>query len=331
MNTLCQLVGCLHPVLVHLPIGILLLALLFEVLSRRQRYRALRPGVPLVLLLGAVAAAFSCLTGWLLSKGGNYENDLVSRHQWLGIGVTIVSFSAYWLKRKHVTGAYPVAAVVLLPGILLTAHWGISLTHGSDYLNASPAEASPDPVPAFADIPEVEISHAPAAAIAALRETGVIVLPVGQDQPFLSLNFVNVPVITPVIRQAIEPVHQQVVWLKLSGITLNDSTLNQMSGFKNLTRLSLDRTNVSDSSLTFLFPLNRLVYLNLVGTKVTASGVEKLVALPALRKLFLYQTAVTPDEATLLQTKLPHVQIDMGGYQVPVLPTDTTMLDVSKK
>lgn len=330
MNTLRQLIGHFHPVLVHLPIGILLLALLFEVLSRRERYQMLRPGVPFALLLGAVAAAFSCLTGWLLSKSGDYESDLVNRHQWLGIGVMIVSFSAYWLKRKDYTVAYPITAVVLLPGILLTGHWGISLTHGSDYLYAAPAEAASDAAPVFADIPEVEISPASAESIAALRKTGVIVLPVGQDQPFLSLNFVNIPVVTPAIRQTMELVHEQVVWLKLSGTTLNDSTLSQISGFENLTRLSLDRTNVSDSSLVYLLPLKRLVHLNLVGTKVTASGVERLVQLPALQKLFLYQTEVTSDETALLQTKLPLVQIDMGGYQVPMLPTDTTMLKEKK-
>ena len=94
MSAFTQMFGRLHPLLVHLPIGILLLALLFEAVSQKERYRAVQAAIPFVLLVGAVAAVFSCLTGWLLSQNGEYENELLSCHQWSGIAVAIVSFSA---------------------------------------------------------------------------------------------------------------------------------------------------------------------------------------------------------------------------------------------
>lgn len=326
-----QVIGRFHPVLVHLPIGILLLALLFEALSRRERWRSLQPAMPFILLLGAVAATFSCFTGWLLSQSGEYEGDLVNRHQWLGIGVAIVSFSAFWLKIRRRPKAYFACSFVLLPAILLTGHWGISLTHGEGYLTQSfQKEEVFEEEKSFEDVPNVEVSPPSNEAILALQKAGVVVLPVGQEQPLLSLNFVNVSEITPPIRHVILQLKENVIWLKLSGTSLNDSTLALISDLKNLTRLHLDHTDISDQSLVYLQKLERLVFLNLVGTKVTAQGVGTLSSLPNLRKLFVYQTLVTPADSTFLRTKLPRVQIDWGAYQVPVLPTDTTMLPLTK-
>jgi uncharacterized membrane protein len=324
---MAEFIGRFHPVLVHLPIGMLLLALLFEALSRCERYRELRSSVPLVLLLGAVASAFSCLTGWLLSQHGEYEPALLSRHQWLGISVAIVSFSAYWLKIRQIPAASRIAAILLLPGILLTGHWGITLTHGEDYLTkSSQTELESEPAPSFPNVPDVEVKPASAAAIEALQKAGATVLPVGKEQPFLSLNFVNMTAFSPDVRQSLMPLAENVVWLKLSGMTLNDSDLALISNFENVTKLFLDRTNVADSSLVFLQKMKRLVYLNLVGTKVTAQGVSQLGELPNLKKLYLYQTSVTSGDLAVLQAKFPNAQINLGGYQVPVLATDTTFL-----
>lgn len=330
-----QFIGRFHPVLVHLPIGFLLIALLFEAMSRRTRWQALQPALPFILLLGAAAAAFSCLSGWLLARSGEYENELVNRHQWLGIGVAIVSVAACWLKSKRHSTGYAVLSIVLLPGILLTGHWGISLTHGEGYLTQSTAAGEPETeletAPLFPEIPGVEVPEPSAEAIARLQQAGVAVLPVGKDQPFLSLNFVNVAEITPAIRLALAPLSKNVIWLKFSNTSLNDSTLALISGFENLTKLSLDHTNITDASLAHLQKLEHLVYLNLVGTKVTAQGVASLERLSNLRKLFLYQTGVVPGDTTALRLKLPHVQVDLGGYRVPVLPTDTTVLKKVEK
>lgn len=326
MNTLGQFIGHFHPVLVHLPIGILLLALLLEVLSRRERHPSLRPSVLPVLLLGAVAAMFSSFSGWLLSQTGDYDNNLVSRHQWLGIGVTIVSFSACWFKARRYPRAFFVCSLLLLPGILLTGHWGISLTHGTDYLAGSSPETEDETAAVVADVPDVNVSNAPASAVADLQTAGVVVLPVARNQPFLSLNFINVPEITPAILQALPAIRKNIIWLKLPGTTLNESGWSQIATFENVTRLSLEHTNTTDASLAYLQPLQRLVHLNLVGTRVTPEGMAALAKLPELRKIFLYQTGVVPGDSAELKTMLPLVQLDFGNYQVPALRTDTLIL-----
>jgi uncharacterized membrane protein len=134
MNQLSQIVGHFHPLIVHLPIGILLLALVFEFLSRREKFAGLKMAVPLSFLLGAVSAAGACLTGYLLSQNGEYEGEILEQHQWLGIGTMVVSFLFYGLKKRDNRFTINVLSVLLLGGITATGHLGGTLTHGSDYL-----------------------------------------------------------------------------------------------------------------------------------------------------------------------------------------------------
>jgi len=109
-------IGRLHPVLVHLPIGIILLALFLEVLSVRPGYAGMKPAADLALGLGVLFAAFSCCTGWLLSQSGDYDSALVTVHQWLAISLTILSALLFMLLKDRpmdkISGS--LAAVTLL-------------------------------------------------------------------------------------------------------------------------------------------------------------------------------------------------------------------------
>lgn len=130
--------GRFHPVLVHLPIGILLLGCLFQLLTINARFSALRPAVPLIYLLGALGAIFSSVSGYLLSLSGDYDGDMVGIHQWLGISVSIVSLSVYWMYRAKIKETFlNFTAVFLIVLITLTGHYGGSLTHGADYLSVA--------------------------------------------------------------------------------------------------------------------------------------------------------------------------------------------------
>ena len=138
MGSFFTLTGRLHPLLVHLPIGILLLAIFLEILSGRERYRGLKPAADLSLLIGFLCAVVSCVTGLLLSQSGDYDESVVNVHQWLAISLTIVSGILYvTLHGKPMTrqgGVLTTGMVVLL---ILTGHWGGTLTHGPGYLTAN--------------------------------------------------------------------------------------------------------------------------------------------------------------------------------------------------
>ncbi len=133
---IAEFFGRFHPLIVHLPVGILLLGGLLLILVRKEKYAALQPAVGIILFIGMVTAALSCITGFLLSQNGEYDGGLARSHQWLGISLAVVSAvtwffhrKRYFVRQQRILGA----AIVLL--LLLTGHQGGSLTHGEDYLS----------------------------------------------------------------------------------------------------------------------------------------------------------------------------------------------------
>lgn len=94
-------IGHFHPVLVHLPIGILMIAIVLQWLLGRQPHPVLHKAFLLTLLLGVLSAAFSCLTGYLLSLSGDYDSTLVHQHMYLAFALTVISLLWLWRGRKQ--------------------------------------------------------------------------------------------------------------------------------------------------------------------------------------------------------------------------------------
>ncbi|MBB2148560.1 c-type cytochrome domain-containing protein [Pedobacter gandavensis] len=152
--TIPEFIGRFHPILVHLPIGILLLGCLFQLLTLNAKFVFLKPAIPMICLLGALAAIFSCASGYLLSASGDYDGNLVDLHFWMGISVSVISlllYLMYWKAVKEIFLNVTSAALIIL--ITLTGHYGGSLTHGSDYMTAAlKGEASKVAIPPVPDV-----------------------------------------------------------------------------------------------------------------------------------------------------------------------------------
>jgi uncharacterized membrane protein len=133
---LSEFIGHFHPVIVHLPIGILLLAAILYWLSLKKRYSAIRPAVRISLLLGMLSAFAATISGYLLSTIDDYDQGMISRHQWFGIVTTIISAIAYYLENKN-QKQFQWIILLLVIMITLTGHFGGSLTHGEDYLTSA--------------------------------------------------------------------------------------------------------------------------------------------------------------------------------------------------
>lgn len=152
--TIPEFIGRFHPILVHLPIGILLLGCLFQLLTIHAKFAFLRPSIPAICVLGAFAAVFSCITGYLLSESGDYDGDLVDLHFWMGIGVALIALLLCFMYLKAVKEVLlnlSSAALIIL--ITLTGHYGGSLTHGSDYMtSALKGESTKIAIPPVPDV-----------------------------------------------------------------------------------------------------------------------------------------------------------------------------------
>lgn len=128
-------IGHFHPVLVHLPIGILLMALVLQWLSGKEKYTLLRPAVGIAWLLGFFGAVLSCITGLSLAGDGGYDEDTLSLHKWMGIAVAALSFAGYLISKKPTGGILKtVTALVIFVLLNITGHLGGTLTHGEGYL-----------------------------------------------------------------------------------------------------------------------------------------------------------------------------------------------------
>lgn len=129
-------VGRFHPLLVHLPIGFLLLAVVLEWWPSDK----LRPAIRVSWVLGALSAVAAAVCGWLLATEAG-AGDTLFWHRWLGVSVAVLAVAGVWLTRD---GGKLARGYGLLTAVLLgvAGHQGGNLTHGSDYL----VEHAPAPV-----------------------------------------------------------------------------------------------------------------------------------------------------------------------------------------
>lgn len=461
--TIPEFLGRFHPVLVHLPIGILLVACVLQWLSSKERFAGMYQAIGVTLLLGMISSVFSAVTGYFLSISEDYDEGMVNVHFWLGILTSLVSLIFYFLHRsKSRNTILHVVATLLFILVVLTGHFGGSLTHGSDYLSLSSLETEPaaerkvitnvqeamlyadlvqpvlqskcyschgkskqkgglrmddsarlwkggkdgivlvagkpdesemikrlllprndddhmppkekpqlndqevallhwwisagapfnkkvkelpqtekqktvlisfegaGPETAISDIPVKPVEAANPDVIDRLRKKGIVVLPVSQNSNYLMASFVTLDSVVDNDLAVLEPLQKQLVWLKLGNTYISDSSLSMLTRFKNLTRLQLDHTKVSDTGLVQLRSLENLQYLNLVGTQVTAKGVMSLKGLKNLQSMYLYQTNVSSAEWAGLKNNFPGVNIDSGGYVVPIFESDTTEVKMKK-
>lgn len=316
-------VGRLHPMLVHLPVGLLLGLLALElagILHRRADYR------PATLLLCGLTAATSLAAagaGFLLSLGQEYPQDTLARHTWLGLGLAVLSWVMWRIKSRHVRegglGLGTLYGMVLLAAaavMVVGAYQGMALTHGRGYLTRHfPEEWR------WSDPGETRVAEAvsPAdidAALATLADQGVTVVPIAQSEPGLAVNFsVASEPVTDASLATLEALRPEVALLNLAGTSISDLGLERLADMPALARLHLERTDITDAGLEAVGRIGALNYLNLHSTSITDAGLRRLYRLDRLRRLFLWQTAVTPEGIAQLQAALPELEI-VGGTEV---------------
>ncbi len=126
--------GRLHPLLVHLPIGMIVVLSLLEIAAWFPRFHKANASAGFILAIATPLAVVTALCGWLLSLGGGYDEKLLFWHQWLGIATALgcVVMAIFFRLGKHF--AYHVSLFTTAAVLGAAGHLGGSLTHGSDYL-----------------------------------------------------------------------------------------------------------------------------------------------------------------------------------------------------
>ena len=123
-----EFVAHLHPVIVHLPIGILLFGAILMVYQHFSSIN-LKDAISLSFLLGSMSAIAACFAGWLLSLSGEYDAALIFKHQWTGIATAILGCLVYLFQQYR-----KLLVILLIVLITITGHFGATITHGENYL-----------------------------------------------------------------------------------------------------------------------------------------------------------------------------------------------------
>ncbi len=130
-------IGNFHPLFVHLPIGIILLAFALEIYNRFRSNTSADEIILFVLGAAGLTAVASLGTGWLLGENGSYDEELLFLHRWMAVAFTTTTILLFFLKRSKSAGIqklYMPAFVIVLILVSITGHFGGNMTHGEGYL-----------------------------------------------------------------------------------------------------------------------------------------------------------------------------------------------------
>jgi len=144
--------GRFHPILVHLPVGILVFLMVVEVLClRRSMEEKFGAAALLALWMGAAGAVFAVLAGIMLSREGGYSGGTFTLHQGLGIIGTagillglVLRLAGMATENRGLVDGYRAVLFLSFSLMGVGAHFGANMVHGSKYMtqHAPPAIAA---------------------------------------------------------------------------------------------------------------------------------------------------------------------------------------------
>ena len=135
-----QYLGKYHPVIIHLPIGVLYFTFFLSVCENIFKENFFIP-IKFGLGFSFVFAVISCFLGYFLSLGGDYGEETLNIHMWLGISTAVLNGGLLWIHYKDIYKKQFISffgfTIVLLT---ITGHYGGSMTHGEGFLDLPKAK-----------------------------------------------------------------------------------------------------------------------------------------------------------------------------------------------
>ena len=128
-----QVVGRMHPLMLHFPIVLLVISLLSYWVPQDPSQEDIWEWIRLSAALTALASA---IMGMLLSMEQSDKGEMLVYHKWAGISLAIIAYILYRL-HKNIAQKRTVARTVSVVSafvLLVTGHLGANLTHGENFL-----------------------------------------------------------------------------------------------------------------------------------------------------------------------------------------------------
>ncbi len=128
---LFNLIGRLHPLMVHFPVSLLVLAWVLNFFSRAKET------VKILAIIGSFTAIASIILGLLLAWQEGMEGDTLDWHRYSGLGLGAICLALLYLVyyKKTESKLFKLALTAALILTIITGHLGASVTHGETYLS----------------------------------------------------------------------------------------------------------------------------------------------------------------------------------------------------
>lgn len=134
-----QVLGRMHPLLLHFPIVLLILAALLEFFrfhsenTKTLFYQLLSS---YVFVAGILSTGLTVLMGLILSIEEGYEGETLDYHKWFALGTLLLATILFklrdfkWYSAIHAK----VGAIILVLFLVIAGHFGAILTHGENFV-----------------------------------------------------------------------------------------------------------------------------------------------------------------------------------------------------
>jgi uncharacterized membrane protein len=130
-----QSIGRMHPLLLHLPIGALVVALVLVFFRNDFKSKPFTKVTQLIFAVAALSAALSALMGFILSKEGGYDEVSLNYHLLAGVSVSILTWILLLVSAER-KWLFTSLMAVSFVAIVLASHFGATLTHGENFVMA---------------------------------------------------------------------------------------------------------------------------------------------------------------------------------------------------
>ena len=134
-HDLILFLGRFHVLVVHLPIGAVVLLGVLELLARGTRFKEAAQSRGLILGFAAAGSVVAALCGLTLSQADGYDPQLLAWHKWTGLAVAAACTLAWVLNWLGHPRSYRLSLLTTLAVLIVAGHFGASITHGRDFLS----------------------------------------------------------------------------------------------------------------------------------------------------------------------------------------------------
>ena len=177
-SNLLLFLGHFHPLLVHLPIGGLVLLGVLELVSIFTRWKDAAQNSRWILgfVCGTVLVSAAC--GWMLGHASGYDRHLLDWHRRLGFALCAACLITFLLQQWQRIWSYRIALFATLGLLAVTGHLGGSITHGRGFLT----RYGPGPLRALLGEPRVREAARPSASFTRQPVFAGIIEPILQER-----------------------------------------------------------------------------------------------------------------------------------------------------